>query len=335
MSKPRFFTGIQPTGLLTLGHYCGVIRHLVSLQDNYEVIIMIADLHAFTVPNSVLNYHERCYEMAALLYACGLKEENCKIFCQSQVPEHLFLAHLLSPFVTVGSLSHMIQYKEKKKNEETGNLALLSYPVLMAADILLYDADLVIVGQDQRQHLELTSIIARKFNNFFGQNLLKIPQFIIPDQGAKIMDLRNPTKKMSKSETDHISLLDTPEIIKKKVARAVTDSENKIYYHPRKKPGLSNLLTIYALLNGWEISEAEKNLTGLGYDQFKSKLTQLVSDKLVAIQKNYDFWRTMIEVLLEKNTNYLRTQAGNKVNLLKKELKIFSLPRKNGKEQNN
>ncbi|CAG8455321.1 21712_t:CDS:1 [Gigaspora margarita] len=334
MSKPRLFTGIQPTGSLTLGHYCGVIHHIISLQNDYEVIIMLADLHALTLPNPHLNYQEKCYEMAALLYACGLREENCKIFCQSQVPEHLILSHLLSPFVTVGSLSHMIQYKEKKRGEETGNLALLSYPVLMAADIFLYDADLVIVGQDQRQHLELTNTIARKFNNFFGQNLLKIPQFSIPDRGAKIMDLQNPTRKMSKSEPDHLSLLDAPEIVKKKVVRAITDSENKIRYQPKKKPGISNLLTIYSLLADREIKEVERNLTDLNYHQFKLKLAELINDKLTIIQKNYGFWRVRVEELLRKNSNHLRLQAEKKIALLKEELAISSLPLTQDKEKN-
>ena len=249
ITKPRFFTGIQATGTLTLGNYCGLIQDILKIQDNYEVIIMIADLHSLTIPKPNFNYREKCYEIASLLYACGLKEENCKIFVQSQIKEHVELAFFLSSHITVGRLGNMIEYKEKKKNEETGNLALLSYPVLMAADIFLYDADLVIVGQDQKQHLELTSNIAQKFNNFYEKKLLKTPEFSIPNLGAKIMGLQNPRKKMSKSEQDCIFLLDKPETIKKKIETAITDSENKIYYDPEKKPGISNLLTIYALLN--------------------------------------------------------------------------------------
>jgi tryptophanyl-tRNA synthetase len=164
--KPRFFTGIQATGTLHLGHYLGVIRHILILQEEYEVIIMIADLHALTVPQKGIDYQEKAKEIAALLYACGLKED-CKIFIQSQIKEHLELAWLLSPLVTVSELNKMIQYKEKKGKHETGNLALFSYPVLMAADIFLYDADLIIVGQDQQQHYELATDIFRKFNNFY------------------------------------------------------------------------------------------------------------------------------------------------------------------------
>src|SRR6185369_5930734 len=173
----------------------------------------------------------------------------------------------------------MIQYKEKKKEQETGNLALLAYPVLMAADIFLYDADLIIVGQDQTQHLELATDIAQKFNNFYDKKLLKVPQFTIPHFGAKIMGLKNPQKKMSKSENDYIALLDSPEVIKKKFSQAETDSENKIYYDPEKKPGISNLLTIYALLNDKEIKKTEEELKDLNYHQFKLKLVDLLNRK--------------------------------------------------------
>ena len=320
--KPRFFTGIQATGTLTLGHYLGVIRHILAIQEQYEVIIMIADLHALTIPKKDIDYQKNSYELAALLYACGLKEKNCKIFIQSQVKEHLELTFFLSPHITVGKLSDMIQYKEKKKEQETGNLSLLAYPVLMAADIFLYDADLVIVGQDQKQHLELTNDLAQKFNNFVGSELLKIPKFSIPNFGAKIMGLQNPKKKMSKSEKDYIALLDNSEIIEKKITTAVTDSENKIYYHPENKPGISNLLTIYALLNNQKMEEAEKYLITLNYHQFKLNLITLLNDKLREIQKSYKIFLPKIKELLEKNSNYLRILADKKVNLVKNELKI-------------
>jgi tryptophanyl-tRNA synthetase len=320
--KPRFFTGIKPTGTLTLGHYLGVIRHILAIQDQYEIIIMVGDLHALTIPNKEINYREKCYEVASLLYACGLKEENCKIFIQSEIKEHLELTFFLSPHITVGRLGDMIQYKEKKKEQETGNLSLLAYPVLMAADIFLYDADLVIVGQDQKQHLELTNDLAQKFNNFVGTKLLKIPKFSIPNLGAKIMGLQNPEKKMSKSEKDYISLLDNSEIVIKKISTAVTDSENKIYYHLEKKPGISNLLTIYALLNNQKMEKVEKDLTTLNYHQFKLKLITLLNDKLREIQKNYKIFLPNIKELLEKNSSYLRTLAKKKINLVKNELKI-------------
>jgi len=321
--KPRFFTGIQATGALTLGNYCGAIQPILKIQDDYEVIVMIADLHALTVPKPNFDYRKKCYEIASLLYACGLKEENCKIFIQSEIPEHLELTWLLAPFVTVSELNNMIQYKEKKKGQETGNLALLSYPVLMVSDILLYDADLVIVGQDQKQHLELTNDITSKFNNFCASKVLKIPKFSIPAIGAKIMGLKNPQKKMSKSENDYIALLDSPEVINKKIKEAETDSENKIYYDPEKKPGISNLLIIYALLTNQQIKEAEKELQNLNYHQFKLKLIDLLNGKLAVIQKKYNDYLSRVGEIVEKNNNYLKNLAEKKVKIVKKELKIL------------
>ncbi|KLL04253.1 MAG: tryptophanyl-tRNA synthetase [Mycoplasmataceae bacterium RV_VA103A] len=322
MPQPCFFTGIQASGTLTLGNYLGVIRHILEIQDKYEVIIMICDLHALTVPKPNFNYREVGHEIASLLYSCGLKEENCKIFIQSEIKEHVELAYLLSPHITVGALSNMIQYKEKKKEQESGNLALLTYPVLMAADIFLYDADLVIVGQDQTQHLELATNIAQKFNNFYNKNLLKIPKFTIPHLGAKIMGLKNPQKKMSKSENDFLALLDNPQVVAKKIKEAETDSENKIYYDPTKKAGISNLLTIYALLKNQEIREAEKELQNLNYHQFKLKLIDLLNENLGKIQKKYGDYQPKIKKIIKKNTEYLKILAAQKLNLIKKEIKF-------------
>lgn len=240
MSKPRLFTGIQASGTLTLGNYCGVIQPILELQKDYEVIIMIADLHALTVPKQDFDYSQKSREIATLLYACGL-DRNCKIFIQSQVKEHLELFYLLSPHVTVGKMGDMIQFKDKMEKKGTGNLALLSYPVLMAADIFLYTEqeknDLVIVGQDQKQHTELASKLARKFNNFCGREILKIPTFEIPKLGGKIMGLKNPEKKMSKSENDYIGLLDAPKVVEEKFKKAKTDSDksNTICYDLEKE----------------------------------------------------------------------------------------------------
>ncbi|WNE41251.1 MAG: Tryptophan--tRNA ligase [Mycoplasmataceae bacterium] len=323
-AKSRFFTGIQPTGILTLGHYFGVIQHILTIQEEYEVIIMICDLHALTIPKKDFDYKTTRKNIAALLYGCGLKEENCKIYFQSQIKEHLELNWLLTPFVTISELSNMIQYKEKKKSQESGSLALLSYPVLMAADIFLFDADLIIVGQDQKQHLELANNIAQKFNNFYEKDLLKIPKFTIPKFGAKIMGFKNPQKKMSKSEQDCIFLLDKPETIEKKIKTAETDSENKIYYNPEKKPGISNLLTIYALLNNKGIKESEEELgkEKTNYSEFKSKIVALLSEKLEKIQEKYQYYLSSVEDITQKNTDYLKILAGKKIETVKKELKI-------------
>jgi len=217
----------------------------------------------------------------------------------------------------------MIQYKEKKKEQETGSLALLTYPVLQAADIFLYDADLIIVGQDQQQHTELAQHIAQKFNNFYAKKLLKLPQFTIPHFGAKIMGLKNPQKKMSKSENDYLTLLDSPEVIKKKISQAETDSENKIYYDPSKKPGISNLLTIYALLSGKGIKEVEEELKSTNYHQFKIKLSNLLNEKLAVIQKKYNDYLFNIKGIIEKNNTYLKDLAERKIKIIKKELRIL------------
>lgn len=219
----------------------------------------------------------------------------------------------------------MIQYKEKKKSEETGNLALLSYPVLQAADIFLYDADLVTVGRDQEQHLELAKKISENFNNFYDKKLLKLPAFDIPEFGAKIMGLKNPQKKMSKSENDYLALLDSPEVIKKKISQAETDSENKIYYDPEKKPGISNLLTIYALLSGEGIKEVEEELKNTNYHQFKIKLSHLLNEKLAVIQKKYNDYRFHIKGIIEKNNTFLKDLAERKIKMIKKELRILIL----------
>jgi tryptophanyl-tRNA synthetase len=284
---------------------------------------MIADLHALTAPRKYIDYQKQGQEIAALLYACGLKE-NCKVFIQSQIKEHLELFFFLSSHVTAGKLGDMIQYKEKKSKGTTGNLALFSYPVLMAADIFLYDADLVIVGQDQTQHLELTTDIAQKFNNFHEKKLLKVPQFTIPTLGAKIMGLKDPSKKMSKSENDYIALLDGFEIITKKIKEAETDSENKVYYDPIKKPGISNLLVIYSLLNNKKIEEAEEELSNYNYHQFKLKIINLLTEKLGIIQARYNNFLLGIKEKLEKNNIYLQSLAEKKIKLIKKNVKISS-----------
>lgn len=322
--RPRFFTGIKPTGTLTLGHYLGVIRHILAIQDQYEIIIMVGDLHALTIPNKEINYREKCYEIASLLYACGLKEENCKVFIQSEVKEHLELAFFLSPHITVGRLGDMIEYKEKKKKNETGNLALLSYPVLMAADIFLYSPDLVIVGQDQKQHLELATDIGQKFNSFYGLKLLEIPGFSIPEFGAKIMGLQNPTKKMSKSEQDYIALLDDRKEISRKVVAAVTDSEYDVYFNPEKKPGISNLLTIYALMKDLKISEAEKELeyTKHQYHHFKTAVALSIMEKLQPIQEKYQYYFSNIARILEKNSSDLKSLAEEKMGSIRKKINI-------------
>nr|CAG8507125.1 8350_t:CDS:2 [Entrophospora candida] len=298
------------TGTPTLGNYCGLIHHILKIQNDYEVIIMIADLHSLTVPKKEFDYQAKVFEMVALLYACGLNE-NCRVYIQSSVSEHLELMNLLSPHITVGKLGDMTQYKDKiKKEGGTGNLALLSYPVLMAADILLYNADLVIVGQDQKQHLELTEGLANKFNNFYGRELLKIPKFDIPSLGGKIMGLNDPTKKMSKSENDYIGLLDTPETVKEKLKKAKTDSNDKLYYDFKDE--------------NKEITEVveEMKMDELDYKEFKEKVAEMINEKFAPIQEKYQKYLPKVKEMLFKNNKYLKSLAEKKLADIKEELKL-------------
>lgn len=284
MSRPILFTGFAISGSLTLGHYCGLINYILSVQEDYEVIIMLADLHGLTIPKSDFNYHQECNNLIALLCACGL--QKCHFFIQSQISEHLELFWLLSSCALMGNLRNMIQYKEKKNKND--NLALFSYPVLMAADILLYDADLVVVGEDQKQHLELTAKIIKKFNRLVRcSDMLRTPNFIYSYPGSKIMSLRHPTKKMSKSINDSLFLLDTLDDIKKKVMSAETDSQNKIFYDVETKPGISNLLLIYSIFSGKNINVLEKEFVNTNYADFKKKLIFLLNERIDIIKKEY------------------------------------------------
>lgn len=318
--KKRFFTGITSTGTITIGHYLGIIKNILNLQKEYEIIVMIGDLHALNNKDKDNNYLEKCYQIASLLYSCGLKK-NCKIFIQSEISGHLELAFFLFPHVTVNKLADMIQYKEKKKKNKE-NLSLLSYPVLMAADIFLYDSDLVIVGKDQKEHLELSIQLCNKFNNFLNEKVLKIPEFLIPKLGNKIMNLKNPEKKMSKSENDSLFLLDEHEILRKKIMNAKTDSDNEIYYDIEKKPGISNLLTIYALLLEKDIKTIEKELIDLNYNQFKIKLIETIDKKFSEIRNKYLKIMPLIAKRLEKNHTYLNCISEKKIDKVKKHLKL-------------
>ena len=293
----RIFSGIQPTGQLHIGNYLGAIKQWIELQEKNECIFCIVDLHALTVPYKPDELQNLILEKVIVYLASGIDPEKSIIFVQSAVKEHTELAWLLNIVTPVGDLERMTQYKEKsKKFKQNVNAGLLNYPILMASDILLYQTDLVPVGEDQRQHVELTRTIARKFNQKFGE-LFKIPQTKIPKMGAKIMSLQNPLKKMSKTDSpeSRIGLFDEPEEIKTKIMRAVTDTGKTIKYDPKKKPGISNLLMIYSLFtqtrqgrvrggdefldpspSGKTIKELEKKFKGKGYAEFKKSLSDLL-----------------------------------------------------------
>jgi len=283
----RVFSGIQPTGKLHIGNYLGAIKQWLELQEKNECIFCIVDLHALTAPYDPKNLSDLILEKAIIYLAAGIDPNKSIIFVQSQVKEHTELCWLLNTVTPIGDLNRMTQYKEKaKKFVKNLNAGLLNYPILMAADILLYQTDIVPVGQDQKQHVELTRTIARKFNQKFGP-VFKIPEVQLPKIGAKIMSLTDPTKKMSKSDPpeSYIALFDEPEEIKEKIKKAVTDPGKIIKYNKKAKPGISNLLTIYSLFSGKSIKELEKKFAGKQYSEFKYALANLLIEALEPIRR--------------------------------------------------
>lgn len=278
----RIFSGIQPTGEIHIGNYLGAIKNWLLLQGKNECIFCIVDLHSLTVPYQPESLQGLILEKTIAYLAAGIEPEKSIIFVQSTVREHTELTWLLSAIAPIGDLLRMTQYKEKsKKFKKTVNAGLLNYPILMAADILLYQTEIVPVGKDQQQHVELARTIARKFNQRFGQTF-KEPEVLLPKIGAKIMSLQNPRKKMSKTDdpNSYIGLFDEPESIKKKIMAAVTDTGKNIKYDKKGKPGLANLLTIYSLFSGKTIKEIEKQFKGVGYEKFKKSLIELLIDSL-------------------------------------------------------
>lgn len=289
--KKRIFSGAQPSGSVTLGNYLGAIKNWVELQDEYDCIYCIVDLHALTVRQDPEVFRERCYSFLAQYLACGLDPEKSVIYFQSHVSAHAELAWILNCYTYVGELSRMTQFKEKaKKHRDNINAGLFTYPVLMAADILLFKTDLVPVGEDQKQHIELTRDIAVRFNNLYGE-VFKIPEAYIPKVGARIMSLQDPTKKMSKSdenENSYILVLDSPDLIMKKFKKAVTDSEAVVRYDEVAKPGISNLMNIYAAMTGRSFEEIEKEFEGQGYGAFKKAVAEAVIEGLRPIREKYE-----------------------------------------------
>lgn len=289
-NKKRIFSGIQPSGNITLGNYLGAIKNWNKLQTDYDCLYCIVDLHAITVRQEAKDLRERTKDVLALLVACGLDPEKNILFIQSHVPQHAELAWLLNCYTYFGELLRMTQFKDKsKKYSENINVGLFAYPGLMAADILLYQTDLVPVGHDQKQHLEITRDVSMRLNKLYG-DVFTIPEAYIPKIGAKIMSLQSPEAKMSKSdenENNFISLLDPPDKIMLKFRKAVTDSDSEIYYNEKKKPGVSNLLSIYASLSDITIKDSEKEFSGLNYKDFKSTVGEKCVSVLEPIQKRY------------------------------------------------
>ncbi|MEK7540861.1 MAG: tryptophan--tRNA ligase [Patescibacteria group bacterium] len=278
----RIFSGIRPTGDIHIGNYLGAIKQWINLQEKNECVFCIVDLHAITTPYNPKEMQKNIFETAIIYLAAGVNPEKSIIFVQSQVKEHAELAWLLNTITPMGDLQRMTQFKEKaKKHPKYINAGLFNYPVLMAADILLYNTQAVPVGKDQEQHVELARTIAKKFNQKFGETFPE-PKSILPKMGDKIMSLVDPKKKMSKSDDpkSYISLFDAPEDIQKKIISATTDSGKTITYEPIKKPGISNLLTIYSLLADQPIKEIEKKFKGKGYGDFKKATAKIIIDYL-------------------------------------------------------
>ena len=287
--KQRIFSGIQPSGTLTLGNYIGALRNFSILQDDYDCIYCIVDMHAITVRQDPAALRRRCLELAALYIASGLDPEKSLIYCQSHVSGHAELAWILNCFTYMGELNRMTQFKAKSAaHADNINAGLFTYPVLMAADILLYQTDLVPVGVDQKQHLELCRDIAQRFNAIYG-DVFTIPDGYIPKIGSKIMSLQEPTKKMSKSDPEetYIALLDEPDVIRRKIKRAVTDSDGEIRYDPEGKPGVSNLLSILSSLGAGTVESLQSELSGLGYGELKARTADCVIAALEPLQSEY------------------------------------------------
>ena len=284
-AKKRIFSGIQPSGELTLGSYMGAIKNWVALQDEYDCLYCIVDMHAITVRQVPADLRRRSVAQLAQYIACGLDPEKNIMFIQSHVPQHAELSWVLGCYTQFGELSRMTQFKDKaKKHADNITAGLFTYPVLMASDILLYQSDLVPVGDDQRQHVELCRDIATRFNNWFPDTFT-IPEAFVPKMGARVMSLGQPENKMSKSEPDGcVFLMDKPEDIMRKFKRAVTDCETAVRYDPENKPGISNLLTIYCAATGKTMDEAEADFEGQGYGIFKPAVGEAVVELLRPIQ---------------------------------------------------
>lgn len=285
------YSAVQPTGCITLGNYIGAINNWLKLQDEYKSIFAIADLHALTVRQIPAEYRQRAVSFFAQYLACGIDPEKSIIYFQSHVPQHAELTWILNCFTYIGEASRMTQFKDKSaKHADNINMGLLDYPVLMAADILLYQTDYVPVGIDQKQHLELSRDLAVRFNNLYSPTFT-VPEGYIPKQGAKVFSLQDPTKKMSKSDPDvnaTVSLIDSPDAIMRKFKRAVTDCDGFIAYDEKNKPGVSNLLTILEAVTGKSVENWVNELEGKGYAELKRITGEAVVEKLRPIQERYN-----------------------------------------------
>lgn len=323
MDKKRIFSGIQPSGNLSIGNYIGAISQWVEMQDKYDCIFSIVDYHAITVKQNPEELRRRIIEITKIYLAAGIDPKKSIIFQQSAIPAHTELAWILNCYgARISDLNKMTQFKDKAgKNQENVSVGLYDYPVLMAADILLYDTQVVPVGDDQKQHVELARDLARRFNSDFG-NIFTIPQAIIRPEGARIMSLQDPLKKMSKSDANQgnfITLLEDVESAKKKIMRAITDSGSVIDYDIEEKPAISNLLTIYAILGNREIKRLVKDYKDKGYGDFKKDLAEVVAKFLEDFQIKYNkISDAEVIKILEDGNKRVIEMAEKKITVIRK-----------------
>ena len=287
--KKRMISGIKPTGELTLGNYIGAIKQFIQYQEEYELFVFLADLHALTLPIDANELRKNSEDILAIYLACGLDPNKVVIFKQSDIHEHAELGYIMACNSYMGELQRMTQYKDKTQKMKNDSIptGIFIYPTLMAADILLYQADFVPVGIDQKQHVELTRDLVIRFNHHYQKDVFALPAPVLPKQGAKITSLSNPLKKMSKSESDKgtIYLLEDVQIARKKIMSAVTDSENEIRYDMENKPGISNLLTILSVLTHQSIDDLQEKYQNVGYGQFKKDVADVVCHELETLQQ--------------------------------------------------
>lgn len=327
--KKTMITGVQPTGNFTLGNYIGAIKNFVKLQKDYNSYIFIADLHGLTSYQDPKDIHDRMLDLAALYMACGVDPEYTIFFVQSDVNEHSVLGFLIAFQCRIGELSRMTQYKSKKEKQGKDgiDLGLLIYPTLMAADILLYDASIVPVGTDQKQHIEITRDLGDRFNKRYGHTF-NLPEYYIPEIGGKIMNLQNPTEKMSKSaprnDKGTIFILDDINITKKKIMSAQTDSGNQIYFDEKNKPGISNLISIFSAITDKSIKEIEDKYKNYTYGDFKKELANEIEKFIIPIQEKYKKYRYSKELIniLKDGAKEANKQATNKIIEVRKKLGI-------------
>ncbi|ATG97812.1 tryptophan--tRNA ligase [Mesoplasma lactucae ATCC 49193] len=320
----KMVTAVASSGTMTIGNYFGVIKQVIQYQNEYDLYLFIANLHAITMPQDKTKLKQNIKTMATLYFACGLDPQKATIFVQSDVLEHAQLGWILNTQATMGELERMTQFKDKSQKVKANNgtsyipAGLFTYPTLMAADILLYDANYVPVGVDQIQHVELTRNLAERMNHTYGEDLFTIPEHLVPKKTPKIMDLQEPSKKMSKSNTNEktfIRILDEPEVIKRKIGSALTDSEDKVYFDAEKKPGISNLMTIYSAITNKDYDQIQKEFENKNYKDFKDAVAEALISELEPIQIKFkELWNSpQVDEWLDEGANKARKIAYKKL----------------------